>query len=41
MSIHSGTLGLFAPYAYAKELAKDNIDNMMDVLSDIRESRCQ
>jgi len=43
MSIHSGTLGLYMPWAYSKDEADPsrNKDNMMSVLQNLDESYCQ
>ncbi|CAD8106529.1 unnamed protein product [Paramecium sonneborni] len=40
-SIHSGTLALFTPYAYSKEQPTENISNMMQILTEVREKHCE
>jgi hypothetical protein len=50
LSIHSGTLGLFAPYAYSEDLgrgglfnqglAANNQENYMDVLNQVSAKHC-
>ncbi|CAD8187718.1 unnamed protein product [Paramecium octaurelia] len=40
-SIHSGTLALFTPYAYSKEQPSENLSNMMQILTEVREKHCE
>lgn len=40
LSIHSGTLGLFAPWAYTQDLATENQENMVKVLSEVQSRHC-
>ncbi len=40
LSIHSGTYGMYTPYAYSEDLAQVNENNMMDILEKVNDEHC-
>lgn len=41
ITVHSGVLGMYTPWAYKTEKAVDNQENMMDVLERANEKYCK
>ncbi|EAS00566.2 zinc carboxypeptidase family protein (macronuclear) [Tetrahymena thermophila SB210] len=41
ISIHSGTLGLYTPYAYTNQRAERNEEHMINIVSDIQKKYCK
>jgi len=38
---HSGTYGVYSPYAYSRELGKNNIENMETVMNEVNDKHCK